>query len=676
VSIASSVALTVRRWWPAVVTAALWLAWLLALPPRPSAWVVVAAGLLPVAVASWAAAATERRAWRAHVVEHADWYGLALVLLYALAVQAADAPGITTDGAIYFSQLRSLVFDRDLDVAREFAVLGQPARPSHFVPVGPTVLWAPLYLLVAAVDAVARTLGLARTPADPAALGLTLPYVRAALVSSFAVAAAGLLAVHALLRRDYSRTVAFFTTLLIIAATPLAWYMVYEASMTHAASFGTVALLVFAAVHWLERDGYGASASRRLGALTAVAFLMRPQEALFAVVPAVLAASTRASWRPRVEVLRRLAGHAALGALPWLLLQVVHSALLIRANDFQLFGQQGYLNPLQSRWIDTLFSSWHGLLSWSPAVYVAVVGTVALLWRQRTWAALALGLLVAMAWVNGSTTDWAGGWSFGGRRFTSMLVMLAAGLALAIDAALRRPHVVTALVVATAIAWNYGLMVQYTAGMVPKDEPVSFGRVVRQQADLLTRSPYFYPFAFPANAWFAWRQGLPVDRYDLLATEALTSDVTIAMDGRSERYLLDGWEAPGGDEWGAHWWLNANPAVLTVPLGVPPRDATEIEITARTRFEEPTVEARLEVRVNGRPVGQLVAPATAAATTRLSVPAASGLWRHGFNRVEIVSVGVSRVDPTDIRPPGPIASRLGGRPWPVAIYGLRIRSTR
>ncbi len=658
------------------MTAALWLAWLLWLPPRPSAWVVVAAGLLPLTVVSRLAASTEGRAWRPHVVDHGDWYGLALALLYALGVQVADAPGITTDGAIYFSQLRSLVFDRDLDVAREFVVLGQPARPSHFVPVGPTVVWAPLYLLVAVADTAARTIGLSRSPADPATLGLTLPYVRAALVSSFAIGAAGLVAVHALLRRDHTRIVAVFTTLLVFAATPLAWYMVYEAAMTHAASFGAVALLVLAAVRWLEHGGYSAGAARRLGALAAVAFLMRPQEAVFALVPAALAGATCAAWRPRLAVLLRLAGHAALGALPWLLLQAAHSALLIRANDFQLFGQQGYLNPLHSRWIDTLFSSWHGLLSWSPAVYVAVLGTVALLWRRRTWAVLALGLLVVMAWVNGSTTDWAGGWSFGGRRFTSMLVMLAAGLALVIDTALRRPQVIAALVVATAIAWNYGLMVQYTAGMVPKDEPVSFGRVVRQQADLLTRSPYLYPFAFPANAWFAWRQGLPVDRYDLLATEAFTPDVTIAMDGRSERYLLEGWEAPGGDEWGAHWWLNATPAVLAVPLGVPTGGATEIEITARTRFEEPTVEARLEVRVNGRPVGQLVAPATAAATTRLSVPGAGGLWRHGFNRVEIVSVGVSRVDPSDVRPPGPMASRLGDRPWPVAIYGLRIRSTR
>ena len=61
----------------------------------------------------------------------------ASVLLYALGVQIADAHGVTTDGVIYFAQLRSVIFDRDLDVAAEFAFLGQPPRPNHVVPIGP-----------------------------------------------------------------------------------------------------------------------------------------------------------------------------------------------------------------------------------------------------------------------------------------------------------------------------------------------------------------------------------------------------------------------------------------------------------------------------------------------------------------------------------------------------------
>jgi hypothetical protein len=663
-----------RRWWPAAIAGAAWTAWLLWLPPRPSPWPVILTGTVPLLLVASRLAANAGMGWRAHLATHADWYGLAAALLYALGVQMADAPGITTDGAIYFSQLRSLIFDRDLDVAREFAILGQPARPSHFVPIGPTLVWLPLYLAVSLAEAVGRGLGAIPT-ADPAAVGLSLPYVRAALLGSFAIGAAGLAAVHGLVRRDHGRTTALLATLLLFGATPLVWYMVYEAAMTHAASFGIVAVLVWAAVRWLTPAGYSPHHARRLGALSAIAFLMRPQEALFALVPTTLACSTAADGRDRLSRLLTLARWAAIGAAPWLVLQVVHSVVLIRSNDFQLLGQQGYLDPWRSRWIDTLFSSWHGVLSWSPILYIAVLGTIALLWHRRVWAALALSLLVAMAWVNGSTADWAGGWSFGGRRFTSLLVMLAPGLALALDAAMRRPPAVVAAAAAVAVAWNYGLMVQFTAGMVPKDEPVSFGRLVRQQAELLTRPPFLYPFAFPANAWFAWREGLPVDRYDLLAPEPLRDALDLAFDGRAERFLLTGWDAPGGDEWGPHWWLNGNPATLAVPLALPDRQGTEIAITARTRYEEPAVEARLELRVNGRPAGQFVAPAATAGTARLVVPGAAGVWRRGFNRLDVVSLGVSRADPADRRPPGAIARRLDGRPWPVAIYRLSIRST-
>ena len=46
----------------------------------------------------------------------------------------------------------------------------------------------------------------------------------------------------------------------------------------------------------------------------------------------------------------------------------------------------------------------------------------------------ALTILFLMALLNGSTTDWAAGWSFGGRRFVSCMVLLAPGLALTIEA--------------------------------------------------------------------------------------------------------------------------------------------------------------------------------------------------------------------------------------------------
>ncbi|MDH4063043.1 MAG: hypothetical protein OEW19_01485 [Acidobacteriota bacterium] len=671
-----------------------WVGMLLALPPRPSAWLVFASGLPVVLMLSRRAARRRAADWPAFVRRTADLHALGLVLLYALGVQLADTHGVTTDGVTYFTQLRSLVFDRDLDVATEYAFLSQPARPNHVVPVGPLLIWAPLYLVVAAVDALGRLVGAWVGPAEPVGLGLGLPYVRAALVSSFAIGAAGLFAVQAHLRREFSHLVSVTATVLLFGATPLYWYMVYEPSMTHAASFGFVALFIVCAARWLQpADGTSwwrgsrlATSDSRLpppdtrqslllGTLLGLAFLARSQESLFAIYPAMLVLTAAGvPGGERVRRALRLAGWAMLGALPWILFQLAHSYVLFSRYEYQLFGQSGYFNPWQSRWVDTLFSSWHGFLSWTPAAYVAVIGTVAYLRREWRWAAAALVILFLTAWVNGSTLDWAGGWSFGGRRFSSALVMLAPGLALVVEFALRRPMVMLAPLLVGALWWNHLLMVQYTAGMLPKDAPVSFGRLVRQQAELHTRSPYWYPFAFPANVWFAWREGVPVDKYDVLSPETPTVEFSTTFDRAADRYLLSGWDVPGGDDWGSSWWIGGSPAVMAVPLALEDRDVA-ITIRARTRFEEPPMQARLALDVNGQEVGRFDAGVPEATTVALQIPASAArrLFRRGFNQIGFRSLGVTPVDPSDPRPPGPLASRGPRAVWPVAVYSLEIR---
>jgi hypothetical protein len=657
----------------------LWLGGLLAAPPRPSAWLVFLSGLPVLALISARRARRRGQPWRAYLRATPDVHGLALVLLYALGVQFADAHGISTDGVTYFSQIRSVIFDRDLDVSAEFAYLGQPPRPNYVVPIGPSLVWLPLYLIVTVVDWIGRTSGLWAAPVDPATIGLGLPYVRAALVSSFAIGAAGLFVLLWHLRREFGPLVAFLATVLIFGATPLYWYMVYEPSMTHAASFGFVAFFVVCAARWFGPGSTRPEPDRRraliLGALLGLAFLARSQESLFALYAGVLVLG--AAGVPRGERVRRaatLAGWAFLGALPFILLQLAHSYVLFTRYEYNLMGQGGYFNPLRSRWLDTLFSSWHGFLSWTPVAYLAVIGTLAYLRREWRWALSALLILFLTAWVNGATQDWAGGWSFGGRRFSSALVMLAPGLAMLIELALRRPVVALAPLVGLALWWNYLLMVQYTAGMLPKDEPVSFGRIVRQQAELHTRSPYWYPFAFPANVWFAWREGVPVDKYDVLSPVTPQPAFSLTFDRVAERFLLSGWDVPGGDDWGPCWWIGGTPATIAVPLALSGGEVT-IRVRTRTRFEEPTVRATMALEVNGREVGRFDAGLPEAATSEFVVPAnvARELFRRGFNQLGFRSLGVEAVDPADTREPSAQAVRWRRGVWPVAVYSVEIR---
>ena len=635
-----------------LVYAAAWLAWLLLLPPRPPVWMVLASGVPLLWLVSRAAWRGHAGSWRAWAVATWDVHVLGALLLAALAVQFADAHGVTTDGVIYFSQLRSVLFDGDLDVAAEFAALGQPPRPSHVVPIGPTFVWLPLYVCVMAVDRLASGIGLA----DRTALaGLSLPYVRAALVSSFAIGAAGLFVLHMRLRQEFAPGVACAASALLFAATPLVWYMVYEPSMTHAASFGFAALFVVAAARFTHVDMrplHGVV----LGALLGMAVMTRPQEAIFALFPALLLLATRDPFAARARAALRLATWALVGITPFLGLQAIHSAILLGREQFSLGGGgNGYLDFFNSRWADTLWSSWHGFFSWTPLAYLAFLAMFAYARRQRGWALAAIVIVLLMAWVNGSTADWAAGWSFGGRRFISVLAVLGPGIALIIHGLTRRPVVALSIVGGLAIAWNQLLLVQRARGMLSADEPVSFAQIIRQQAALATAPPFVYPFAWPANAFFAWRTGLPLSAYDLLGSEALRSEIDLQMTADASRFFTMGWGGRVSDPFGELYWIDGQTAELLLPLDLPPNHEVRVSWSARTRRLEPPEPATFALVINGRETFRFTPDTEQQSFFAFTVPAGESLWVRGFNRVAF--------------------ERRAGTA-PIGLYEIAVRATR
>jgi hypothetical protein len=317
-----------------------------------------------------------------------------------------------------------------------------------------------------------------------------------------------------------------------------------------------------------------------------------------------------------------------------------------------------------------LFSSRYGFLSWTPVLYLAAVGLLFYARQNPMWSVAALGVLFISAWALGSSDAWPAVAGFGGRPLLSVLSVLAPGLAYLLELMRRRPVLAIAPLVAAPIVWNHLLMVQYTVGLLPKDEPVSFARLVRQQADVHARAFPLYPFAFPANVWFAWREGLPLDRYDVLALEPRAQSVDLVLDRSAERFLLEGWDGPTAEGEGAGWWIGEREATVAVPLTLPRSPVMRVSVTARSRLEEPVMEADLSVLINGREVGQFSPAADRPSESQFTVP--GSMFREGFNKVTLASRGAHRVDSSDVRPPGPLARRAGRPAWPVAIYRVAI----
>ena len=204
---APSLLLTIRRWWPAVLAAAAWIAWLLSRPPRPSAWLVTLTGLGVLGVVSIVAARRAGTPWRAYrrppprVVRARRRAGL----------RARRADGRR---AGHHHRRRDLFL-----AAPQPGLRSRPRRrarvrrPRAAAAAEPLRADRPGAHLAAALSRRRRwsTRSAARSawPRPPPAIrwrsGSRLPYVRAALLSSFAAGAVGLACVLAILRRWFGR---------------------------------------------------------------------------------------------------------------------------------------------------------------------------------------------------------------------------------------------------------------------------------------------------------------------------------------------------------------------------------------------------------------------------------------------------------------------------------------
>jgi hypothetical protein len=172
----------------------------------------------------------------------------------------------------------------------------------------------------------------------------------------------------------------------------------------------------------------------------------------------------------------------------------------------------------------TLFSSRHGLLYWTPLLWAGFLGLLGFARRDRATAFMLSLPLVVITYVNACSGDWWAGGSFSNRRFDQALPLFAVGVAHALTAAIqyarRRPDRVLALGGLLLVGWNALMMAQYRLNRLPLDETVSFARVAENAAGLLQQTTGT-PLAWPANWIYAQEQDLGAGRYDLMVGKYL-----------------------------------------------------------------------------------------------------------------------------------------------------------
>jgi hypothetical protein len=547
------------------------------------------------------------------------------------------------DGLWYYSFAHSLAFDRDIDLSNQYRNLGidqargsQPVRetglPRFTYPVGAPILWVPFVALGHLGVALRNVHGMP-TRYD----GFSDPFFHAVALGNLLLGWVGVFVLDRFVRRWFPPWVSILAVLGVVLGSFLAYYLAYHAIYTHALTFLCVALFLD---RWVRQEKTLAD-HLVLGLLLGIATLVRWQNALFGILLAVdlLKGVGRRGVRPTFGWAAATGGAFLLGLLP---------QLLVWKSLFDRFYVGVPLGADYVRWddpflIDILFSSRHGLFSWSPVLLLASVG-FAFFARTNPWPGIPLAVVGLLLWyVNATVADWWGGGSFGARRFDSLVPILAPGLATAIayGAELVRRHhrVVVGAAVASVIGANALLMEQYRKGRLPVDDTLSWQAAA--EAGLEDWFDWFgYPFSFPMNWIFAARYDRPKTQYDILVGKYLFHrmgglDGLIDLGPSDPPFLGNGWS-------GLRDWKERSREVRLVEaegagLFVPVYRPESLRIAIDCAVPEGVEPVSLEVRLNGESLKSFL---PAIEMSEQVMIAEAPLWRR-INLLEIVPLTAS-----------------------------------
>jgi len=244
--------------------------------------------------------------------------------------------------------------------------------------------------------------------------------------------------------------------------------------------------------------------------------------------------------------------------------------------------------------LELLYSARNGWFSTTPIAYAAVVGLFLVPKRARLLAAGLLATVALQVYLNSTILDWWGSAAFGQRRMCNVTLPLVVGLAALLwragRLARRLPvwarHAIAWAILGPLVAWNLMRVGALRGGVSAPDAvlPACCDRVPRA---LRGGFAWLYgwigdPFELPASAWFAWRHGVPIDRWDravgnyplVPGLDTLLDDSLWAqrgvwrIGGGIDPYLVSGWSgAVRGSQ--PMRWTTAPVATVLVPNLMP-----------------------------------------------------------------------------------------------------------
>ena len=512
--------------------------------------------------------------------ERLPWVALAAMLVPTYVGHARQLD--LGDSIHYYTYLRSLLFDHDLDLANDYTLLGWYPQ-TDVLPVGAPLLWSPLVVLVHLGRHAARLFGLGPpTGAEPI-------YQAAVCQATLLYGTTGLFLLMHTLRRWVGPAAAFWATVLAWVGSPVRFYLSVLPGLAHGVEFFAAVLVLRAYLSLRERPDL--ARALRAGAACGLVFLTRSQDGLLLGLPGIELAWRWLSGPGRKRyALATLALVAAftLVALPQIAVwQAMFGTPLLVPHE-RLHGA-GFLHREHPELFGTLISPRGGLFTSYPAMLLAVAGLLALAFRDPRYVLASLPVILAGWYVNAIVFDW-----YQVRRFTGAVPLLAPGLAVALVPVARAGVIVCALLAFLVLRYDMAVdALRSTPG-----DPAPVRAVISQAADGLAAGTYDVLNRVSPRA--ATRLLGAYTGQPLLEGEVTTVDLggepALLRLPVPARHV----SAPGVEDGVASRWVNDREARLFLPMAW---DGAVI-VTLRARALETAEPQFMDVSWNDVPVGR------------------------------------------------------------------------
>jgi hypothetical protein len=439
-----------------------------------------------------------------------------LLIIFLLTLPILN-PWVRGDGVGYYAYARAPLIEHHFDFTRDYQRandsfrvdrLDQTGMPkaifytrtghleNHFT-IGPALLWSPFLVTAHLGVLIARALG-SSIPAD----GFSAPYRYAMALGTGIYGFLALLLSLRLTRNFVHPTWAFLATLAIWWGSSLPVYMYFNPSWSHAHSAFAVSLFLW---YWLRtREHRSLTQWVILGLI--VGLMLNVYYANLMIVSVLLVealfqyrdAFHRANSSNGIEapaLSQLFVRHLLFGVVVCLtMLPTFLSRYIVYGGPFET----GYLSVRDFLWhspvmLQVLFSSDHGLFSWTPLLLLSFLGLIFFTWRVPRIGLPFMAALISFYLFFSFYPDWDGISSFGNRFFVSLTPFFIFGLAVTLErfaALFRTPRLATAaasVALSCFVLWNLGLIYQWGTHLVPARGPVSFRRAAYNQVAVVPR---------------------------------------------------------------------------------------------------------------------------------------------------------------------------------------------